>query len=138
MSSRKVLVDVNGFGFDGGVLRQLRLHRPYSPIVKDRPMAKEQVARKLGVSYQQILRWERSGSEKGQCPGSEQLKKIALLFQIDPSILLGLTWFVEDYADKYCREEISQDVLGHFCDCCGRFTGDEERIVKIWKQSQSE
>ncbi len=137
MSNRKILVDVNGLPFDGGLFRQLRLRRPYSMVALERPMAKEQVARKIGVSYQQVLRYERSGSDKGQCPGAEQLKKIALLFQIDPSDLLGLSWFFDDYADDYCREEVSQDVLGNFCDYCGRYVGDEERIVKIWKQSPS-
>ena len=138
--SHKILVDVTGVAFSGSFMKSLRKKLPYyQSEVHGRAMSKEQVARKIGVHQHQISRWERYPfAPDCRRPRVDKLKKISLFYQADPILFLGLLWLSDDLADDFVRNNIDLDVLGSFCDRCGRFIGNEEFLLDQWKKDDDE
>jgi len=90
-NKKKILINTtNKSCFNSQLFRRLRLERPYSNVSDSYRlhMSKHQVGLKIGKSEPQITRYE-SGEQN---PSLEALKKICLLFQIDPKDLMGLIW----------------------------------------------
>ena len=129
---KNVLVDVSGVAFSRDVFKSLRLHKPYSVVDQERSMSRTQLGKILGVHLQEITRWESKAEGSIRIPRLENFKKIALYFQVDPLVLLGLTWMKNENAKRLLREIKGIDPYNDFCKVCGKFKGDSELILSSW------
>jgi len=90
---KRILVSTSNSEFNNRLLKSLRMSRPYGKTSFRKHMSKTQVAKKIGVTAGQVGRYETDeGKNFRNLPKLKTLKKICLLFQIDPKDLLGLAW----------------------------------------------
>lgn len=130
---KRVIVDITGKPFSCDAVKMLRARKPYSILDPEKPMSKAQLARHIGCHEQQILRWERLEQAKDyekRSPRAVNIKKLALFFQVDPTVLLGLTWMFGEQADRYDEDVLGGIVKEDFCDKCGKYIGDIDKILK--------
>ena len=138
----KVLISTTIVEFNNRLLKKMRLSRAYGKSSFRKNMSKPQVGKKVGVSGNQIGRYETDkGKPFRQLPRLLVFKRLCLLYQVDPKDLLGLVWVDKKLInDDFLTLDVEKEMIVpiRFCNKCKQLLFDSEQITKKFEKEKRE